>query len=123
MKTFISAVIIGILLVSASTISDRCIKGFSDEMININKSIIEDGKKEDAQSSVLKMEKLLKERRIILAGIINHISLDEIENCITEIKGYASEGDEKEAKVRSHKLALLLKRLPEEYGVSIQNIL
>ena len=123
MKTFISAVIIGILLVAGSTISDMCIKGFSEEMTEVNRSIMLNDSPKDAGRSVAQMEKLLEERRIILAGIINHVSIDEIENCITEIKGYMNTGEEAEARARSYKLDLLLERLPEEYGVSVQNIL
>ncbi|MBE7016241.1 MAG: DUF4363 family protein [Ruminococcaceae bacterium] len=123
MKTFISAIIIGVLLLGGSTISDMCIKNFSKEMIEENKNILENTSPDATMNSILQMEELLKERRMMLAGIINHISIDDIENCITEIKGYTKTGEYEEAKVRSYKLALLLERLPKEYGVSIQNIL
>ena len=123
MKTFFGAVVIGVLLIVGGVFFDLCIKNFSYEIMEKNKIVETDIFSPEALEKVEEIEKGLENKRILLASIINHGSIDDIETCVTELKGYLCEGNYIEATVRCQKLMLLLERLPNQYGVSLQNIL
>ena len=123
MKTFFGAVAIGIALIVSGVFFDLCIKKFSYEIMDINRLVEQDIYSHKAMDGVEKIKKRLDDKRILLASIINHESIDDIESCVTELKGYIDEGNYIEASVRCQKLMLLLERLPNQYGVSLQNIL
>jgi len=123
MKTFFGAVLIGVLLVAGGIYFDQCIENFSMEMLAESELLgqkVSLGKGEEVVDS---MNNYLNKKKILLASIINHDSINQIETCITELKEYIIQKDEKEASVRCEKLKHLLERLPMEYGVSLQNIL
>ena len=120
MKTFCLATIIGVLLISGGVIFDLCIEDFSEKMLEmLEEEILSDVKVADTEE----IEKFLDGKRLLLASIINHDHIDEIESCITELGAYLKEKKIDEAMVRCEKLKLLLGRLPDEYGVSAENIL
>ena len=123
MKTFFVAAVIGILLISGGIFFDKCIENFSKEMLDICQVMEEKSKLDEAIEQEEEIEKCLEDKHLLLASIINHDHIDEIEICITELKGYLEKKDLEEAKVRCEKLKLLLDRLPKEYGVSLENIL
>lgn len=120
MKTFIGAAIIGVLLIAGGFVFDMCIENFSEEMLL---KCEEFDSTDEKNRKIEEINLFLEKKKILLASIINHQGIDEIETCIAEIKGYLEEGDVSEAEVRCKKLKLLLKRLPMEYGLSLQNIL
>ena len=123
MKTFFFAAAIGIALIVGGMFFDSCIKDFSNEMLDGCEVLEEKIKVGDASATATDIETFLNRKKTLLASIINHENIDEIEACITEIKGYVESGDMNEATVRCEKLKLLVARLPMEYGLSLQNIL
>lgn len=123
MKTFFFAAGIGIVLIVGGFVFDSFIGDFSEEMLAGCKALEDRISEDNASAEVDGIEKFLEKKKTLLASIINHENIDEIETCITEIKGYIKSGDSKEAMVRCEKLKLLVARLPMEYGLSVQNIL
>ena len=121
MKTFFGAVIIGIVLVAGGIFFDSCIVDFSQKMLGMC-DVLQNEMYSSSQKEQ-EIEDYLRKKRLLLASIINHAHIDEIEVCVTELSGYIKKQDYKEANVRCEKLKLLLSRLPEEYGVSLENIL
>lgn len=65
----------------------------------------------------------VKKRKTVLAAVINHENIDEIEVCISELSGYVENGDRTETAVHCLRLRHLLEHLPENYSVTAQNIL
>lgn len=123
MKTFFFSAAIGIALIVGGMLFDRCIEDFSADMLKGCEVLEERIKSGDAKGTADDVESFLNSKKTFLASIINHENLDEIETCITELKGYIASNDIDEASVRCEKLKLLIERLPMEYGLSLQNIL
>lgn len=84
---------------------------------------IESGDDNGAKENAEKIFKAMDEKKIVLASIINHENIDEIELCISELSGYLESGMSKEAYVRCKKLEHLLEHLPVNYRINLQNIL
>ena len=123
MKIFFVATVVGVLLIAGGVFFDSCIGNFSVEMLGMCQSLEEKIGSEEAVQKERELREYLEERHLLLASIINHDHIDEIEICITELKGYLAKRDWEEARVKCEKLKLLLERLPKEYGVSLENIL
>lgn len=123
MKIFFVATIVGALLICGGVFFDRCIENFSVEMLEICESLEGETDWNMALKKEEKLQDYLEGKHLLLASIINHDHIDEIEVCITELKGYIMENNSEEATVKCEKLKLLLDRLPKEYGVSLENIL
>ena len=123
MKTFFVAAVLGVLLIAGGVFFDRCIEDFSDEMLEICESLETEIGSDKALKMEAKLQDYLEGKHLLLASIINHDHIDEIEVCITELAGYLMENSSEEATVKCEKLKLLLDRLPKEYGVSLENIL
>ena len=123
MKIFFVATILGALLVCGGIFFDKCIEDFSEEMLDMCQRVEAEIGSEEAMQMEKELQGYLEERHLLLASIINHDHIDEIEVCITELTGYLAKRDWKEARVKCEKLKLLLERLPKEYGVSLENIL
>lgn len=123
MKSFFFAAAIGIALIAGGMVFDSCIEDFSAEMLKCCEALEKDIKSGDASGTAGDVEAFLNSKKTLLASIINHENIDDIESCITEIKAYIAGEDIDEAAVRCEKLKLLIERLPMEYGLSLQNIL
>ena len=123
MKIFFVATIVGALLVCGGVFFDRCIEDFSEEMLEMCQRLEDEMGTGKAVEREVELRNYLEKQHLLLASIINHDHIDEIEVCITEIKGYLAKEDWEEARVKCEKLKLLLERLPKEYGASLENIL
>lgn len=123
MKSFFFATAIGVILIFGGVVFDGCIEDFSEEMLRGCEMLENRIGGDNALKSAQEIGDFLESKKTLLASIINHENIDEIEACITEIMGYIAEEKIDEAKVRCEKLKLLVTRLPMEYGLSVQNIL
>ena len=123
MKTFFLSTLIGVLLITGGVFFDICIEKFSDEMLNKCNILEAEISLDGAIEKENEIEEYLKNKHLLLASIINHDHIDEIEICLSELRGYLEVKDVEEARVKCGKLKLLLERLPKEYGVSPENIL
>lgn len=126
MKTFITAIVIAVLLVGGGLVFNFSIDGIADELIKECDKIstrIDEEKFQEASESISKMEEYMDKKKIVLASIINHENVDDIELCISELKGYAERKIGSEAHVKCNRLRHLLEHLPANYTVTLQNIL
>ena len=126
MKTFIIAVVIAVILVGGGLLFNFSIDGIADELMaecdKISLQIDEDNF-DDATESISKIEEYIDKKKIVLASIINHENIDDIELCISELKGYAERKISSEAHVKCNRLRHLLEHLPANYTVTLENIL
>ena len=126
MRTFIIAVIIAGMLVGGGLVFNFSIDGIADELMTecdkISRQIDEEHFGE-ASENISKLEEYMDDKKIVLASIINHENIDDIELCISELKGYADREIAAEAHVRCKKLKHLLEHLPANYTVTLENIL
>lgn len=126
MKTFILAVIIAALLVGGGMLFNFSIGNLSDKlMADCDKitELIDSGSFEEASKNISEMTDFMDKKKIILASIINHENIDDIELCISELQGYADKNIGIEAHVKCRKLKHLLEHLPANYKVTLQNVL
>ena len=126
MKTFITAMVITAALVGGGIWFNYSIDAVADELITECEEItelIDTGDFETAAKGIAEIKEYVDKKKIVLASIINHENIDEIELCISELEGYTESGILAEARVRCKKLQHLLKHLPANYKVKAQNIL
>lgn len=126
MKTFIIAIVIAALLVGGGLVFNFSIDGIADELMAECDKIseqIDTNSFDEALENISKMADYMDDKKIVLASIINHENIDDIELCISELKGYADKKIAVEAHVRCRKLKHLLEHLPANYTVTLQNIL
>ena len=126
MKSFICAVIIAALMICGGIAFNINIRSISDSLTaecdEINTAAA-DGDFDAALEKILELSDEVKRRKTTLASVINHENIDEIEVCISELTGYAENGNKAETAVHCLRLKHLLEHLPENYSVTAQNIL
>ena len=126
MKTFITAMIIAAALVGGGIWFNNSIDAVADELMaecdEIGK-LIDEGDFETAAEEISQMIDYVDKKKIVLASIINHENIDDIELCISELEGYTESKITAEARVRCKRLHHLLEHLPANYKVKPQNIL
>lgn len=126
MKTFLTAMVIAAMLVVGGIAFNVCIDGISQELTAECDAITGLLTAEEFSSAAERIEALsdyIDRKKIILASVINHESIDDIELCISEIEGYTDCKMSAEALVRCRKLAHLFRHLPANYSITLQNIL
>ena len=126
MKSFWAAVIIAVLLIGGGILFNKNIDNVTDELSEKEKRItalIEDKDFQSAKKEIDGIKKYIDEKMIVLASVVDHKNIDEIELCVAEIEGYAKEGDKTGAMARCKKLEHLIGHLPINYKVTLQNIL
>ncbi len=126
MKTFIGALVIAAVLIGGGLAFNFAIDSTAEilkaECEKIS-SCIELGDHEGAKENTEKIFKSMDDKKIVLASIINHENIDDIELCISELSGYLKTNMPHEAYVRCQKLEHLLEHLPVNYRINLQNIL
>lgn len=126
MKSFFASLVIGAMIICGGILFNICINRVSEEFSEKCGSIalqIEKGDFAKAELMANDLSTSMDKKKILLASIINHESIDDIEMCITELCGYAEYGNGTEAMLRCRKLEHLFEHLPSNYGIKSQNIL
>ncbi len=126
MKTFITAMIIATGLIGGGIWFNYSIDAVAKELIGECDEItrlVDSGDFEAASEEISKMLEYVDDKKIVLASIINHENIDEIELCVSELLGYTQSQVTAEARVRCRKLNHLLEHLPANYKVKAENIL
>ena len=126
MKSFICAMIIAALMTCGGIAFNIGIRSISDSFTagcdKINAAAA-NGDFDAALEEISGLSDAVKKRKTVLAAVINHENIDEIEVCISELSGYVENGDRTETAVHCLRLRHLLEHLPENYSVTAQNIL
>ena len=126
MKTFWVAVAIGVLLIGGGIMFNRNIDSVTREMAEKEEKIsalIDEKDFMGAEKELDDLSRYIDEKMIVLASVVDHKNVDDIEMCVAEIKGYAKEQDKASAIARCKKLEHLIGHLPINYRVTLQNIL
>ena len=126
MKSFFIAVSIFLVLILSGAAFNFCLNGTSKELLKsceeINTSIKEE-KMEDAYSKAEKLSEYIDGKKPLLSSILDHGNIDEIEKQISELLGFAEQNDVINAAVSVKKLNHMFEHLPENYALTLQNIL
>lgn len=126
MKSFWTAVVIAVLLIGGGILFNRHIDNVTNEMSQKEEKITELIEKESfsgAEKEIDSLKKYIDDKMIVLASVVDHKNIDEIELCVAEIKGYAKEKSRTDALAKCKKLEHLISHLPINYSVTLQNIL
>lgn len=126
MKSFWVAVVIAVLLIGGGILFNQNIDHVTREMSCKEEKITALIKERDfkaAEKEINGLKKYIDEKMIVLASVVDHKNIDDIELCVAEIEGYVKEKDKAEALTRCKKLEHLINHLPINYRVTLQNIL
>lgn len=126
MKSFWAAVVIAVLLIGGGILFNMNIDQVTQEMGQKEEKItalIEKRNFNGAKKEIEGLKKYIDEKMIVLASVVDHKNIDDIELCIAEIEGYAKEEARTDALTRCKKLEHLINHLPINYKVTLQNIL
>ena len=126
MRGVIAALVVAAAIVSASCVYTNKMNRISEELTEINESVTEKVRNEDYAAAVESIEKLRRkvdENRTLLTATCNHTRVDEIEKGVSELAGFVSEGQKAEAYARSCSLGVLIRKLPRDNRMSLENIL
>ena len=126
MKSVWIASAIGIVLLFGGIFFNMKIDGVTKKMQEKEERIsvfLEEKNFVMAQKEADELTGYIDDKMIVLASVIDHKLIDDIELCVAEIKGYSKEEYENEALVKCKKLEHLISHLPINYRVNLQNIL
>lgn len=126
MKSFITAMAIAVIIVGGGIVYNICIDRISEDFRERCEKIteeIQNGNYREAVRDAGDLSEYMDKKKTLLASIINHENIDDIEMCITELKEYAQNAEAAEAMVRCRKLEHLFEHLPANYSIKPQNIL
>ncbi len=126
MKTFWAAMIIFVGIIAGGIALNVCLDNLSSELYDRTKEIgdmVEEENFETAYKKSKEMSEFIDGKKPLLASVLDHENIDEIEDGISELLGYTKRKDLTEASVRVRKLEHLLEHLPKNYQLELQNIL
>ncbi len=126
MKSFWAALVIAVLLIGGGVLFNMNIDHVTEEMSEKEEKItalIEKESFDGAKKEIDDLKKYIDDKMIVLASVVDHKNIDEIELCVAEIEGYTKEKVRSEALTKCKKLEHLINHLPINYSVTLQNIL
>lgn len=126
MKSFWAALVIAVFLIGGGILFNMNIDNVTEELSEKEEKITSLIEKEnflDAKAEIDGLKKYIDDKMIVLASVVDHKNVDEIELCVAEIEGYAMEKSKTHALTKCKKLEHLISHLPINYSVTLQNIL
>lgn len=126
MKSFVVSIIIAAVVISGSLFSTHQIEKVSETLSAENSEITEFLKNEDFEKALRlteDMEDYVNKKKLSLAIIMDHSDLDKIELSIAELKGYVEGNIRTDALAKCSMLDVLLRHMPKNYNLKIENIL
>lgn len=126
MKSFWMALVIAGLLIGGGILFNMNIDNVTEELADKEKkitSLIKEESFDDAKKEIGDLKKYIDDKMIVLASVVDHKNIDEIELCIAEMEGYTMEKVRSEALTKCKKLEHLINHLPVNYSITLQNIL
>ena len=126
MRSFITALAIGAILVTGSILYNKSIEKISDELIRCNNNILQlvyVDNFADADELINILNNYIDEKRVLLDATGSHEEIDKIETCITELKEYNAHLCKADAIARIKTLDVLFTRMPKNYRLRPENIL
>ena len=126
MKSLVTAVIIAAIVIGGSGIYTAKIDSISKEMAQINEEIIsaaETADFEKAKTAASDLDEYIKKNHTAVAAFMDHAELEKIEMNLTQLICYINDENISDSVVYSRLLKKLIDHLPENYNVSVKNIL
>ena len=126
MRGVIAALIVTAAIVGGSCVYTNKMNKISEGLTETNNSIAEKVRNEDyaaAMESIESLRRAVDENRTFLTATCNHTRVDEIEKGVSELMGFVSEGEKSEAYARCSSLGVLIRNLPRDNRISLENIL
>ena len=126
MKSFFVALSIFLVLILSGTAFDFCLNRTSKELLKSCEEIrenIKEGKMTEAYDKAAALSEYIDSKKPLLSSILDHGNIDEIEEQISELLGFAEQNDVIDAVVSIKKLRHMFEHLPENYALTLQNIL
>lgn len=126
MKSFFIAMVVLAALILGGMAFNYSLNTTTEELLKSCEDIENDIKEENMQGAYGK-EKQLSEyidgKKSLLSSILDHSNIDEIEEEISELLGYTEQNDAEYASVSIRKLKHMFNHLPENYALTLQNVL
>lgn len=126
MKSFWVAIVVAVLLIGGGILFNKNIDHVTRELAEKEEKItrlIEKESYDGAEKEIEDLKKYIDDKMIVLASVVDHKNIDEIELCVSEIEGYTKEEYKAHALTKCKKLEHLINHLPINYSVTLQNIL
>lgn len=126
MKSFISAMIIAILLIWGSGYYMSELESISKELCEVNTKArisLEAEDYEAAEKNIDEIYSSLERYHMFFAAMGNHTELDNIKTNLAELKVYAESGEKYDALSKCMVLSYLFEHLPGNSRLKIENIL
>ncbi len=126
MKSFIAALVIAGLIVSGTIFSTHRIEMVSKKILDDNKNVVAAVKEEDykkAKSLARNMAEYVDGKKMTMSIIMDHGDLDKIEQGIAELEGYIEGKAKFDAIAKCKFLDVLIRHLPRNYKLKIENVL
>ncbi len=126
MRSVIVALGIIVLCVAGSLLYTTHLEATANEMLKTNNSITASVVNEEYERAVVEIKSLtsyVREKRVLLDAIGNHQELDDIEEKLSELLAYAYEKDKMHSLSKCYMLDFLIKSLPRNFKLKIENIL
>lgn len=126
MKSFITAIIITITLVTCSIAYNSHLTNESQELFNTTHAIsvfINNDDFNGAEDEIKKLREKVAEFEDFFLATGNHAEIDSIETNMAELESYINSEMKSNALAKVNVLKFLFAHLPESVGLSIANIL
>lgn len=126
MRSFVVAMTIAGILIVGGVFFNISLNKLSGELFEASSQIeeyINNGDFEKASESISELSEYVDKKKPILASIISHDNIDDIEVCISELWGYTDNSSLVDSIAQCRKLEHLFEHLPSNYGLKAENIL
>lgn len=126
MRTFLVSILIAALLLGGGLLFNSGMNRVSGELAAQNSEALKSITAGDfvlASTLAEQMNDYITKKYTLLATVVDHNIIDDIELCVSELTGYTEKEDATEARVRCLRLGKLIRRLRTNYNVTLQNIL
>lgn len=126
MRSFVVAMLIFAFLIAGGVAFNFCLDETSEKLTEGCETIREQVEKENFANAYKKAEELseyIDRQKPLMSSILDHGNIDEIEREISELLGYTENGDTVNSIVSLKELEHMFKHLPENYALTLQNIL
>lgn len=126
MKSFISALIIGAVIVFGSIAYTSHLEEISKRLLECNSEIetlIRNDRYDSAEQLIKEMSEYIKSKESVLAATGNHEEIDKIEINLAELTEYAAECCKADTLTKIKTLNILFRHLPKNYKLRPENIL
>lgn len=126
MKSFITSIIIAVIIVSGSIFYTCYISSLSEEFSKHTQDVyelIEQNRYREASKLTDELIKFMDSKKVLLAATGNHEEIDKIELYLDELSEFIGNTTQPDALARCKSLRTLFDNLPKNYRIRAENIL